>query len=206
MDLVAVWDSIFSFFVVNTSFRKKSISTIKSEHDPWGWLTVTNYYDGPFGAYADYAEPSTRVLRSGSGTGADNDSRVATLQNEAWQVVGSHVLTGENASYTGVVPKKDFNLREDTWGAFHLVARYGQMTFDSDYYTSTGAATGIGGAIASQGPKVVTDIGVGLNWYLNSNVRAQLQYDNDSYTGGSWPVTPQNEDQNVFLTQLQLAF
>ena len=182
--------------------------TVTESEDGPGYrlAPVIYYYNGPFGAYADYAESSIRVLRSVSGTGAGNGSRVATLQNEAWQVVGSYVLTGENASYTGVIPKTDLNFREGTWGAFQVVARYGQMTFDSDYYSSTGASTGIGGPIASQGPKVVTDIGVGLNWYLNSNVKAQLQYDNVSYTGGSWPVTPQNEDQNSFLTQLQLAF
>jgi phosphate-selective porin OprO/OprP len=167
---------------------------------------VVYYYNGPLGVYADYAESSTRVLRAVSGSGAGNGSRVATLQNEAWQVVGSYVLTGEDASYTGVKPKTDLNFREGSWGAFQLVARYGQMTFDSDYYSSKGASTSIGGPIASQGPKVVTDLGVGLNWYLNANVRAQLQYDNVSYTGGAWPVTPQNEDQNSFLTQLQLAF
>jgi phosphate-selective porin OprO/OprP len=182
--------------------------TVTQSEDGPGYrlAPVIYYYNGPFGAYADYVESSIRVLRSVSGTGAGNGSRVATLQNEAWQVVGSYVLTGEDASYTGVKPKTDLNFREGTWGAFQLVARYGQMTFDSDYFSSTGASTGIGGPIASQGPKVVTDIGVGLNWYLNSNVKAQLQYDNTSYTGGVLPVTPQNGDQNVFLTQLQLAF
>jgi phosphate-selective porin OprO/OprP len=182
--------------------------TVTESEDGPGYrlAPVIYYYNGPFGAYADYAESSIRVLRSVSGTGAGNGSRVATLQNEAWQVVGSYVLTGEDASYTGVKPKTDLNFREGTWGAFQVVARYGQMTFDSNYYKSTDLSTAVGGSIASQGPKVVTDIGVGLNWYLNSNVRAQLQYDNVSYSGGAWPVTPQNEDQNSFLTQLQLAF
>ena len=93
-----------------------------------------------------------------------------------------------------------------SWGAFQLVARYGQLTFDNNYFNLTGSSTGVGGAFASQGPKIVTDLGIGFNWYLNSNVKAQIQYDNDSYTGGIWRVNPENEDQNVFLTQLQLAF
>ena len=47
---------------------------------------------------------------------------------------------------------------------------------------------------------------MGLNWYLNSNIKAQIEYDNDSYRGGTWPVNSENADQNVILTQLQLAF
>jgi phosphate-selective porin OprO/OprP len=190
----------------NTSAH--SGQTVSESEDGPGYrlAPVIYYYNGPFGGYADYAVSSIRALRTVSGTGAGTGSRTATLDNEAWQVVGSYVLTGEDASYTGVKPRTEFSLRDHTWGAFQLVARYGQMTFDNDYYTSVGTATGVGGSFASQGPRIVTDIGVGLNWYLNSNVRAQLQYDNDSYTGGKWPVNPENADQNVILTQLQLAF
>jgi phosphate-selective porin OprO/OprP len=167
---------------------------------------VIYYYNGPFGGYADYAVSSIRALRTVSGTGAGTGSRTATFENEAWQVVGSYVLTGEDASYTGVVPKNNFNIRGHSWGAFQVEARYGEMTLDNNYYTSTGAASTVGGAFVNQGPRIVRDIGLGLNWYLNSNVKAQFEYDNTSYTGGSWPVTPENADQNAFLTQLQLAF
>ncbi len=190
----------------NTTAATGKTVTESEDGPSYRLAPVVYYYNGPFGGYADYALSDVRALRTVSGTGAGNGSRTATLQNEAWQVVGSYVLTGEDASYTGVVPRTNLSFHDHTWGAFQVVARYGQMTFDNNYYTSTGAATGVGGAFVSQGPKIVTDIGVGLNWYLNTNVKAQIQYDNDSYTGGSWPVTPQNEDQNVFLTQLQLAF
>lgn len=188
----------------------KSGQTVTESEDGPGFrlAPVVYYYNGPLGAYGDYAVSSIRTLRTVTGTGTGTGNRYATLQNEAWEVVGSYVLTGEDASYTGVIPRTNFNLRTHSWGAFQLVARYGQMTFDNDYYTSVGdaAATSVGGPIASQGPRVVTDIGLGLNWYLNSNVKAQLEYDNTSYTGGLWPVNPENADQNVILTQLQLAF
>lgn len=174
----------------------------ESEDGPGYRLTpVIYYYNGPFGGYVDYAVSSIRVLRT-----VGTASRTATLKNEAWQVVGSYFLTGEDASYSGMVPRNALSFKDHTWGAFQLVARYGQMTFDNNYYTSDGSTTSVGGPLATQGPRIVTDIGVGLNWYLNSNVRVQIEYDNDSYMGGIWPVNPENEDQNVFLTQLQLAF
>jgi phosphate-selective porin OprO/OprP len=175
----------------------------ESEDGPGYRLTpVIYYYHGPFGGYADYALSSIRALRSVGGA-----SRTATFQNEAWQVVASYVLTGENADYAnGVKPRSDFSIHNGTWGAFQMVARYGQLTLDNHYFTSTGAANGVGGAFVTQGPRTTSDIGVGLNWYLNANIKAQIQYDYASYTGGIWPVTPANEDQNSFLTQVQLAF
>jgi phosphate-selective porin OprO/OprP len=185
-----------------TSLLTYNTNGTQSEEGPdYRLAPVVYYYNGPFGGYADYAISSIRALRT-----VGTASRTATLQNEAWQVVGSYVLTGEDASYTGVKPKTDFSLHDRTWGAFQLEARYGQMTFDSDYFTSTGAATTVGGAFATQGPRIVTNIGVGLNWYLNSNVKAQFEYDYDGYTGGILPVNPENADQNSFMTQLQLAF
>ena len=191
----------------NTTAATGKTVTESEDGPSYRLAPVIYYYNGPFGAYADYAVSSIRDLRTVSGTGAGNGSRTQTFQNQAWQVVGSYVLTGEDASYTGVKPRTNLSFHDHTWGAFQVVARYGQMTLDNNYYTSDGGpSTGLGGAFVSQGPRIVTDIGVGINWYLNSNVKAQVQYDNTSYTGGSWPVTPQNADQNVFLTQLQLAF
>ncbi|MCE0497317.1 MAG: hypothetical protein LV481_05145 [Methylacidiphilales bacterium] len=181
----------------------------ESEDGPAYRLTpVVYYYYGPFGGYADYAVSSVRALRSVTGTGAGIGSRYTTLQNDAWQVVGSYVLTGENADYdNGVQPRHNFSLHDGTWGAFQLVARYGEMTLDNNYFTSTGTSTtGVGAAFVTQAPRTITDIGFGLNWYLNSNVKAQFQYDYDGYTGGIWPVNPQNADPNSFLTQLQIAF
>ncbi len=190
----------------NTSNASGQTVTESEDGPGFRLAPVVYYYDGPFGGYGDFAVSSIRALRTVTGTGAGTGTRTATLENEAWQVVGSYVLTGEDASYTGVRPKTNLSFHDHTWGAFQVVARYGQMTLDNNYYTSAGRSTSVDGAFASQGPRTVSDIGVGLNWYLNTNVKAQFQYDYNGYTGGRWPVNPENADQNAFLTQLQLAF
>jgi phosphate-selective porin OprO/OprP len=175
----------------------------ESEDGPGYRLTpVMYYYYGPLGIYGDYAVSSIRAQRT---VGAA--SRFTTLQNAAWQVVGSYVLTGENADYTnGVKPRQNFSLSEHTWGAFQLVARYGELTLDENYFASSGPTTSVGGPIATQGPRTTSNIGAGINWYLNQNIKAQFEYDYDGFSGGNWPTKPGNEDENSFLTQFQLAF
>jgi phosphate-selective porin OprO/OprP len=196
-----------SLLTYNTTAATGQTITESEDGPAYRLAPVIYYYNGPFGGYADFALSSVRALRTVTGAGAGvTGSRTATLQNYAWQVVASYLLTGEDATYDGVKPRTNFNVRKGTWGAFQVMARYGELTLDDTYFTSTGKSTDVTGAFASQGPRVVHDIGVGLDWYLNSNIKAQFEYDYDSYSGGSWPVTPENEDQNVFITQFQLAF
>ena len=89
--------------------------TVTESEDGPGYrlAPVIYYYNGPFGGYADYAVSSIRDLRTVTGAGAGTGSRTATMTNEAWQVVGSYVLTGEDASLPGVKPRTNFNLREN---------------------------------------------------------------------------------------------
>jgi len=44
------------------------------------------------------------------------------------------VLTGEEASYKGVKPKRPFDLKNGAWGAFELAARYSQLHVDGDAF------------------------------------------------------------------------
>ena len=50
-------------------------------------------------------------------------SKTGNVRNTAWEVTGSWLLTGEDATYGTVVPKHSFDPREGYWGAFQLVGR-----------------------------------------------------------------------------------
>jgi phosphate-selective porin OprO/OprP len=182
-------------------------AVVESE-DGQGWRLApyAAYYYGPLETYAEYGLSSIEARRAVTGTGPGTGTRTSTFTNEAWQTVVSYVLTGEDASYKGVKPHNPFSPKNHTWGAWQVAARYGELRFDSAYFDHSGTATSAGAAFVSSGPQNVHDIGVGLNWYLNDNVKASLDYDYLSYSGGNAPVTPVNEDQNVFISQLQLAF
>lgn len=154
-------------------------------------------YRGPWGAHAEYVVSSVDVVN-----GAITDS----LDHKAWQVSAGYVITGEDASYTGVVPKTNFSPDFSTWGAFEVVARVSHADLDDDAFT--------GGANSFANPATsateVTSFGVGLNWYLSKAIRASFNYFHSSFDAapGASPLpnTVIGNDENAFITRLQLVF
>ena len=84
-----------------------------------------NFYAGPLGVYGEYTQTS-QVAQTGKFR--------TRLTNDAWQGAVSWVLTGEDASYTGVTPKRNFNLQAHTWGAWEVAARVQQLQVDPDTF------------------------------------------------------------------------
>ena len=88
----------------------------------------TYYYFGPFGFLAEYVESEQGVKR---------DKTSKQIANDAWQIAGSFVLTGEAASFAGVIPAQPFDPFTGKWGAWEVAARYGQLVVDSDAFSPT---------------------------------------------------------------------
>lgn len=155
------------------------------------------YYGGPLGLQAEYVVSSVDVL---------NGSLRSTLRHKAWQLSGGYVLTGEDASYNGVVPKQSLNLDAGTWGAFEIVARLSGADLDDDAFA--------GGANSPANPAnsatKTEAFGVGLNWYLSKTVRASLDYFHTRFdwAPGATPAsnTVIGKDENALVTRLQLTF
>ena len=119
------------------------------------------------------------------------------LTNDAWQGSVSWVLTGENASYTGVTPNKDFDLQAKTWGAWELAARVQQLQIDPETYR-------LGFAKLSTSASRATAYTVGLNWYLNKFVKFVADYEQTWFNGGNG--TGDRPTERVFDTRWQVAF
>jgi phosphate-selective porin OprO/OprP len=150
------------------------------------------YYWGPFGLLGEYVVTDQAVLRNGVKTDR--------LRNDAWQVAASFVLTGEKASYKGVTPRRPFDPRTGGWGAFELVGRYGELHIDSDAFPTFADPT--------KSIQEAREWGVGLNWYLNKNVKAVLDYEQTSFDGGAanGSLVANRPAEKVIFTRLQLAF
>src|SRR6185437_1117902 len=90
-------------------------------------------------------------------------AKSANLHNTAWEVTGSWVLTGEDATFTGVTPSHPFDPRDGHWGAVQLVGRFAHLDVDNAAFpTFANPATSASDATAWA---------AGLNWYLNRNVK-----------------------------------
>ena len=157
------------------------------------WSPQAYYYNGPLGLQAEYvtSEQEVRVA-----TGA-NAGRVAHLENTAWQVVGSWVLTGEDASYKGIArPDHPFAVGGQGWGALELVARYGQLNIDDDAFPLFANP-----AKSASGAQAWT---IGVNWYLTSNFKLVANYTQTSFDAalGAAP----REDEKTIFTRAQFSF
>ena len=160
-----------------------------------GWrLSPQGYYFyGPLGIQGEYVISDQRVSLA---------KKSADLQNTAWEATGSWVLTGEDASYNGVTPLHPFDPRIGQWGALQVVARYAQLEVDGNTFKDGFASS----AKSADGADVWS---VGLNWYLNRDIRADVSFSHttfDGFTGKAAPGVVQAQAENVLFTRFQIAF
>ena len=159
-----------------------------------GWRVAPQayYFYGPLGLMSEYVISDQQVASS---------TKSADLQNTAWEVTGSWVLTGGDASYNGVTPIHDFDPHTGGWGAWQVVARYADLGVDSKAFTD-------GFASSAKNADGAASWSVGLNWYLNRNIRADLSFSHTAfhgYTGKAAPGVPA-QSENVLFSRIQLAF
>ena len=152
------------------------------------------YYRGPLGLLGEWITSSQEV-RVVSGTGAGTRAK---LENEAWQVVAGWVLTGEDASFRGVVkPSSPFAIGKEGWGALEVVARYGRLDIDDAAFPLFANA-----AASANGAR---SWGLGLNWHLTQNLKLATSYTQASFDGGAAAGADRADEQALF-TRAQLSF
>ena len=152
------------------------------------------FYRGAFGLLAEYivSEQELRVV-SGSGAG-----RRARIENDAYQLTASYVLSGEDASFRGVLkPDRPFAADGAGWGAFELVGRYGVLDIDDDAFPLF--------ANPAQSATRAESWSVGLNWYLNSNLKLVANYTHTAFDGGA-AAGADREDERTVLARAQVSF
>ncbi len=146
------------------------------------------YYNGPFGLLGEWAFSSQRV-RKGISDG--------TIKNSAWEVTSSYVLTGENASYEGVIPRDNFDPGAEKWGAFETVARINSLGVEKGAFPVF--------ANASSSADQAFAWGVGLNWYLNKSLKFMSDFEETFYNSGDVSGADR-KNENALLSRLQMMF
>jgi phosphate-selective porin OprO/OprP len=157
------------------------------------------YYIGPFGLFGEYVISDQKVRRTVAPV------RSATLENTAWEVSALWNITGEDAVYNApLVPRHNFSLwNGGGWGAWQLVGRYAEANIDEDAFPFfSNPATSARG---------VSTWSVGLNWWLNRNLRLATSFSHADFKGGGGagtgaPAVVTRRDEDVLFTRLQLSF
>jgi phosphate-selective porin OprO and OprP len=151
------------------------------------------YYAGPLGLIGSWV--SSKQLLSRAGVSREID-------NTAWFAAASYVLTGEDSTYRGVTPSTAFDWAAGTWGAFEIAARYGVLSIDDEAFAGVPANWFANPATSASEAKGTT---VGLNWYLNRNVKASINYEHTSFVGGGSNVITREKEQAIF-TRVQIRY
>lgn len=172
-----------------TFFNYRSAVAADGEHTRWS--PQAYWYRNAFGLLGEYISSRQEVLLPTTG------AREA-LDHRAWQLTAGWVITGEDASYRGVArPNHPFTVGSAGWGAWELVARYGELDIDDDAFPVFADPD----AVASNAQAW----GLGVNWYLTSNFKLVANYTQTQFDGGA-SAGADREDEKAFFTRAQFSF
>jgi phosphate-selective porin OprO/OprP len=134
-----------------------------------------------------------------------------------WYVEGSWIITGETKAYSpsainnevggfnGPVPSRPFSLGGDSWGAWELVARYSDTNLNWNPLlgatTNTAGTSNLAGVLGGD-EKIIA---LGINWYLNRNVRLMID-DNIVKVKKGTAAIPNRDGQNLNIVGVRLQF
>lgn len=150
-----------------------------------------SFYNGPFGLMAEYARNQASVTNAENGQDTD-------VTQQAWQTTATWTLTGEPASFTGVRPREPFDPARGHWGAFELAARVNGFEMGDEAFLAdlVDPARSVRKAFAWA---------VGINWYLNRNIKQVVSYERTTFTGGASGGADRPTENALFL-RTQLSF
>jgi phosphate-selective porin OprO/OprP len=174
---------IFSY--VNSSLAPSD--AVLPARDRWRVAPQAYWYLGPVGLMAEYVFSSQRVQRSGT---------VADIQNQAWNLTATFVLTLERAAYEGLVPKNPIDFRHKRFGAFELSFRYSELRIDPAAFPRY--------ADPSISVRSARELAGGLNWHMTENIKLMVSYHRTDFVGGA-TMGGDREPENAILARLQLA-
>jgi phosphate-selective porin OprO/OprP len=194
-----------SFFQYNLSgLRPKS--TLLGKGDALRYAPQGYWYWGPFGLMGEYIASSQDVegevpYKKQKGKKA-LPGRIYTsdVENTGWFVQASYVLTGEQNGYKGITPINPFDPRLGRWGAFEIAFRASGLDVDDDVFSPLRIADptkSASDAMAYAG---------GVNWWLNRNVKIQLNYERTSFPEKIDFGGHDRNHENVVLSRFQLVF
>lgn len=177
----------------NQLFRINENGSVTYDGDRVRLNPQVYYYNGPVGFLGEYVYNSQDYRRAG---------KSETLENHAWTAQASYVITGEDASYAGIKPINPLKFGESGWGAWEIAARVGGVIVDDDAFNPV---AGQRLADANRSVEHALSYGLGLNWYWNTNVKWQLNYEITQFSDGDFANFDRN-DEHFLAARFQVGF
>ncbi|HKU27889.1 MAG TPA: porin [Candidatus Sulfotelmatobacter sp.] len=171
----------------STFFKYSSTAVADGQHNRLSPQAF--YYAGPFGVIGEYVISSQEVLNKG---------HIGRIRNEAWEVQGSIMLTGDKNSYAGFHPRDSFepNRGFRHLGAVELAFRYSRVGIDPEAFPLFASS------MAAQQARAT---GIGLNWHVNRYIKLMTDYEHTNFGMASSKATPLHSE-DVLTSRVQLAF
>jgi phosphate-selective porin OprO/OprP len=172
---------------------------------------IENFYLG--GEYTQFSVDR----QCGTTTGGVCLSPTAVIDHptfSAWAVEGSWILTGETKAYSptainnevggfnGPVPSRPFSFAGGSWGAWELVARYTDTDLNWRTNQIANATGGVQAGILGGRERIVS---LGVNWYLNRNIRIMLD-DNIINLSKGTATLPDRDSQDINVVGLRFQY
>ncbi len=171
----------YTFFQYNSNVLGDGDRTRISPQVAW--------YVGRLGLLGQYVMSTQHLAINGTGP----DHRTT---HEAWSAQTSYFLTDDTATFGRVEPRQPLSFSKGQWGAWEIAVRYAQLHIDNDTFVFGLADP----TINAQRTQSTT---IGLNWYLNSNIRLTGNFVHSDFQGATSAYRAANhEDGLMFRTQL----
>lgn len=188
------------FFQYRTNNPATLDGTVVANGPQWRLSPQGYWYVGPLGLMWEWAQSNNEVS-------LNNIKENVTA--DAWQTQFSWVITGEDNTYRGTTPARNF----DPWrffdgqtGAFEVAARYAQLSVSDNVYAVLDPANPNSTlANRNSAARKAKAWAIGVNWYLNKMVRLMLDFDYTYFDGGA-PNGGDRRSEEVLMSRVQFVF
>ncbi|HOW87232.1 MAG TPA: porin [Candidatus Omnitrophota bacterium] len=169
-------------------------STTEADGARYRFTPQFYYYFGPFGMLGELVESIQELNKTNAPRGS------SAFRNNAGQLAVSYVVTGENASYTGVTPRNNFDPSKGTWGAFEVTSRFDWLSAEKDNLAQF--------ANLAASAQRAAGWALGFNWYLNKFLKFSTAFEQTFFddAGITKFGTSRHPKENAFIGRLQIAF
>jgi len=149
------------------------------------------WYVGRLGLLGQYVRSTQQLRLVGGGPSV-------RTTHESWSAQASWFLTDDTATFGHVQPRRPVEPSKGSWGAWEIAARYAQLNIDPSTFAYNLADPTINALRAKSST-------VGLNWYLNSNVRLTANFVHTDFTGAARAYRAASHEDGLMF-RMQLTF